>query len=212
MGRLDFELFGKEAPKSVNNFLAFCTGDFDPYLRYKNSSLHAIHEQRFILGGDFVSGDGTGSATVYRNEHDGKTMQAEKNTIVKFDEPYLLAMSANKEGQTGCQFFITLDRMPALNGTDHTIIGRLFKGRDTISYLEGMQEYRSSQDFIKRRIQEMPLTLGTKMNPEESKSETSDEVVDARRSRVIIKDSGAYKFSQSDKKMMKTTAVDRYDF
>ena len=57
-----------------------------------------IHEQRFITGGDFVNNDGTGTATVYSNENAGKTMQAEKNTKVNFREPYLLAMSANRQG------------------------------------------------------------------------------------------------------------------
>ena len=160
VGRLDFELFGKEAPKTVNNFLAFCSGDYNPYYRYKGSSLQDIHEQRFITGGDFIHNDGTGAVTVYKDENQGKTMLAEKNTNVKFDEPYLLAMSANQRGETGCQFFITLDTLPALNGTSHTIIGRLFKGKDTLQFLEGMEEYRSSQDFIKRRIEEMPMAMG----------------------------------------------------
>lgn len=71
-------------------------------------------------------------------------MVAEKNTLVTFDEPYMLAMSSNRQGETGCQFFITLDALPALNGTSHTIIGRLFKGKDTMTYLEGIEEYRSS--------------------------------------------------------------------
>ena len=44
VGRLDFELFGKEAPKTVNNFLAFCSGDFNPYMRYKGSNILSIHE------------------------------------------------------------------------------------------------------------------------------------------------------------------------
>lgn len=136
----------------MNNFLAFCTGDFNPYYRYKGSSLLGIHEQRFIKGGDFVNNDGTGAATVYTDENDGRTMKAERNKSVKFDEPYLLAMSANQAGETGCQFFITLDSLPALNGTSHTVIGRLFKGRDTLQYLEGLEEYRSSEDFIKKRI------------------------------------------------------------
>jgi hypothetical protein len=43
-GRLDFELFGKKAPLTVNNFLAFCAGDFDPYMRYKGCSFHRIAE------------------------------------------------------------------------------------------------------------------------------------------------------------------------
>ena len=42
-----------------------------------------------------MSGDGTGAATVYEDENEGKTMAAEKNKSVNFDEPYLLAMSAN---------------------------------------------------------------------------------------------------------------------
>jgi len=91
-----------------------------------------------------VSGDGTGAATVYEDENQGKTMAAEKNKSVNFDEPYLLAMSANQRGETGCQFFITLDALPALNGTSHTIIGRLFKGKDTLDYLEGIEEYKNS--------------------------------------------------------------------
>merc|ERR1712156_709055 len=66
VGRLDFELFGQEAPKSVNNFLAFCTGDYNRLMRYKGSTILAIHEQRFILAGDFMKHDGTGSATVYK--------------------------------------------------------------------------------------------------------------------------------------------------
>ena len=44
VGRLDFELFGKESPKTVNNFLAFCTGDFNPYLRYKGTNLLNVYE------------------------------------------------------------------------------------------------------------------------------------------------------------------------
>ena len=94
IGRLDFELFGKEAPKTVNNFLGFCSGDFDPYMRYKGSLFLNAHEKRFIKGGDFVNHDGTGSVTVYSDE-DSISMPAEKNNRLKFCEPYLLAMSAN---------------------------------------------------------------------------------------------------------------------
>ena len=90
-----------------------------------------------------MNGDGTGCATVYQDENQGKTMAAEKNSLVTFDEPYLLAMSANQHGETGCQFFITLDSLPALNGTSHTIIGRLLKGKDTLTYLEGIEEFRN---------------------------------------------------------------------
>lgn len=98
IGRLDFELFGNSAPKSVNNFLGFISGDFNPYMRYKNTYFQRIYEQRFITGGDFVKADGTGSATVYDNE---PSMKAEENTL-RFEEPYLLAMATDSDGNTGC--------------------------------------------------------------------------------------------------------------
>jgi peptidyl-prolyl isomerase H (cyclophilin H) len=104
VGRINFELFGKDAPKTVNNFLAFCTGDFSNYMRYKESYIHKVYPGRFMKGGDFMNGDGTGSATVYNSS----TIESEKNKL-KFIEPYLLAASANNEGRIGSQFFVTFD-------------------------------------------------------------------------------------------------------
>lgn len=65
IGRLDFELFGQSSPKTVNNFLGFVSGDWNPYLRYKNTYFHTVLEQRFVAGGDITKQDGTGSMTVY---------------------------------------------------------------------------------------------------------------------------------------------------
>ena len=101
IGRLDFELFGNEAPKTVNNFLGFVSGDFNPYMRYKNTYFMKTYEKRWVTGGDFVKHDGTGTATVYDDE-DAISMPSEKNKRLKFSEPFLLAMSANEEGRTGC--------------------------------------------------------------------------------------------------------------
>ena len=42
-GRLDFELFGEEAPKTVNNFLAFATGGLNSYMWFKGSRFHRIN-------------------------------------------------------------------------------------------------------------------------------------------------------------------------
>jgi len=134
---MNFELFGEKAPKTVNNFLAFCTGDFSSYARYRDTYFHKVVHGKFIQGGDFLNGDGTGSATVY----DSSTMPSEKNSL-KFDEPYLLAASANSQGQIGSQFFITLDSLPDLDNSDHTIFGRLVSGRETINMIEGMDEFK----------------------------------------------------------------------
>jgi hypothetical protein len=57
-----------------------------------------------MQSGDFVNMDGTGSATVYPTKENPNvfetTIQAEENNL-GFIEPYLLAMAANEEGQTG---------------------------------------------------------------------------------------------------------------
>ena len=86
-------------------------------------------------------------------------MPAEKNEL-KFSEAYLLAMSADKDGNTGCQFFITLQEAPCLNDTSHTIIGRLIKGKETLNIVEGLEEYRKVRGLIKEKIKTMPGSLG----------------------------------------------------
>ena len=82
------------------------------------------------MGGDLINSDGTGSSTIYSNGTQ-KTIEAESNNLV-FSEPYLLVASANENGETGSQFFISLDALPGLNGSKNTIFGRLLKGTRTI--------------------------------------------------------------------------------
>jgi len=82
-----------------------------------------------------------------------------------------------------------------------------------MSYLEGMNEYRSSLDFIKKRITATPLAMGSEINPppvEEGESDLIDSL--PKKSRIVIKDSGVYKFSRSDQEMVRTSAVGAYDF
>ena len=102
-------------------------------------------------------------------------MPAEGNKSLSFSEPYLLAMSANRNGQTGCQFFITLDALPPLDGSDHTIIGRLLKGKETLTYMEGVQQYENAKPEIKRRLQSMPMALGVEMNPMKKEKERQEQ-------------------------------------
>jgi peptidylprolyl isomerase len=93
-GRLDFELFGEKAPKTVNNFLALCSGEMNrSFMWYKGTPIHKVHSGRWIMGGDIVNGNGTGSMTVY-NEGKQKTFEAESNDLT-FCEPYLLVASAD---------------------------------------------------------------------------------------------------------------------
>lgn len=160
-GRLDFELFGEEAPKTVNNFLALASGELDrKALWYGNNSIiHKICANRWIKGGDLVNQNGTGSVTVYGNKQ--ATISAEENNLT-FSEPYLLVASANDKGETGSQFFVTLDSMPSLNGSSNTIFGRLLKGTRTLHQIEGYDELarvRMEQEIRKDDIAKQAQVL-----------------------------------------------------
>ena len=74
-------------------------------------------------------------------------MESEKNSL-KFKEPYLLAAAANDKGRTGSQFIVTLDALPSLDGSDHTIFGRLVSGRETLNMIEGMDDFKRMKILV----------------------------------------------------------------
>ncbi|CDW84367.1 peptidyl-prolyl cis-trans [Stylonychia lemnae] len=153
-------------------------------MRYTDSKFHQVVPGRFLKGGDFVYGDGTGSATVY----DSDSFESEKNNL-KFKEPYLLAASANSQGHVGCQFFVTLDSLPALNGSNHTVFGRMISGADTIGMIEGINEFRVTKSLIEKK----PLS-------------------EIEKAKVVIRNCGVYKFEQRLSQQRKRSAVDQVDF
>jgi peptidylprolyl isomerase len=104
-GRIIFELFAKDCPRTALNFYHLCKGDKTSkqgkQLHYKNTPFHRIIPGFMVQGGDILKGDGTGSTSIY-----GDTF-GDESFIFSHDQPGLLSMANRGSNTNGSQFFIT---------------------------------------------------------------------------------------------------------
>ncbi len=103
-GRIIFELFAKDCPKTALNFYHLCKGDKTvngKVLHYKGTPFHRIIPGFMCQGGDIVNQDGTGSISIYGNKF------GDENFIFSHDVPGLLSMANSGPNSNGSQFFIT---------------------------------------------------------------------------------------------------------
>ncbi|KAI8922251.1 cyclophilin-like domain-containing protein [Powellomyces hirtus] len=134
-GRLIFELFANEVPKTVENFRALCTGErgrsatSGATLHYKGSPIHRIVEGFMLQGGDFTTGDGKGGESIYGGAF------ADESFERKHTAEFLLSMANRGPNTNGSQFFITCVPTPHLDGK-HVVFGRLVSGQDLVREIE----------------------------------------------------------------------------
>ncbi|KAI9813149.1 MAG: Peptidyl-prolyl cis-trans isomerase H [Pycnora praestabilis] len=149
------ELFADVTPKTAENFRQFCTGETkNPQGRpqgYKGSKFHRVIKEFMIQGGDFIHGDGTGSATIY-----GTKSFADENFNLKHDVPGLLSMANSGPNTNGCQFFITTVPTPFLNNK-HVVFGKVVDGMDVVRKIENARTTREkpNQDMAIGQCGEM---------------------------------------------------------
>ena len=115
LGQMTLELFAKDAPKTVNNFVFLAEDGF-----YDGIIFH-----RVILGFMIQGGDPTGTGT----SGPGYQFEDEIVPALVFDEPGILAMANSGANTNGSQFFITVVPTPHLNGA-HTIFGKIVEGQN----------------------------------------------------------------------------------
>ena len=118
-GPVVVELFAKEAPKTVNNFVVLARDGF-----YDGTIFHRVIPSFMIQGGD-PTGTGTGGPGYQFEDETDK----EKNPHV-FQEG-TLAMANAGPNTNGSQFFITEQPTPHLQGK-HTVFGQVTKGQDVV--------------------------------------------------------------------------------
>jgi peptidyl-prolyl cis-trans isomerase SDCCAG10 len=112
LGPLDVELWPKEAPKAVRNFVQLCLEHY-----YDGCIFHRLIKDFIVQTGD-ATGTGDGGESIY-----GEEFAREVHSRLRFSHRGILAMAGGADGNLS-QFFITLDKAPQLD-RKHTIFGKL---------------------------------------------------------------------------------------
>lgn len=120
-GAIVAELFAKDAPNTVNNFVFLAREGF-----YDGTVFHRVIADFMVQGGD-PTGTGRGGPG-YRFADEVK------------DNPHkhargVLSMANAGPNTNGSQFFITHVETPWLNGK-HTVFGRVLSGQDVVDSVQ----------------------------------------------------------------------------
>jgi peptidylprolyl isomerase len=137
--RIVFGLFGKTAPKAVENFRALANCDRTAPISgkpacYKGSTFHRVITDFMIQGGDFTNGDGTGGESIFGERFSDESFE------VKFNRPLMLAMSNTGRNSNGSQFFVTTVKTQWLDGK-HVIFGMVVDGEKAVKKIEKTGTY-----------------------------------------------------------------------
>ena len=120
-GRIVVELFTKDAPKTVNNFVFLAREGF-----YDGTVFHRVIADFMVQGGD-PTGTGRGGPG-YRFEDETKNNPNRHARGV-------LSMANAGPNTNGSQFFITHVDTPWLDGK-HTVFGRVLSGQDVVDAVQ----------------------------------------------------------------------------
>lgn len=131
MGEFKIELYAKECPETVWNFVNLAEGRQEgkkegPY--YNGLIFHRIIDGFMIQGG---CPDGTGMGGP------GYKFADEFHPELRHESEGILSMANAGPGTNGSQFFITLAPTPHLDNR-HTVFGKVIEGMETVKEIGGV--------------------------------------------------------------------------
>lgn len=118
VGDITIDLFEKDAPTAVNNFVLLAQNGF-----FDDTTFHRVIEGFMAQTGD-PTGTGAGGP--------GYTFADEFVPSLRHDRAGLVSMANRGEDTNGSQFFITYDATPWLDDK-HTIFGEVTEGMDVMN-------------------------------------------------------------------------------
>jgi len=128
MGKFEAELYAKECPETVWNFINLAEGRQDTERGgkfYDGLSFHRVIEG-FVIQGGCPLGTGTGGP--------GYRFKDEFDASLRHDGAGVLSMANAGPGTNGSQFFITLAPTPHLDNR-HSVFGKVTKGMDVVEQI-----------------------------------------------------------------------------
>jgi len=120
-GEIVCELFAKEAPKTVNNFVFLARDKF-----YDGTKFHRVLANFMIQGGDPEGSGRGGPGYRFEDETKGNPHKHKVGT---------LSMANAGPNTNGSQFFITHVVTDWLDGK-HTVFGQVLKGQDVVNSVQ----------------------------------------------------------------------------
>ena len=132
LGTFEAELYAKECPETVWNFINLAEGRQETDRKgnfYDGLNFHRVIAE-FVIQGGCPLGNGTGGP--------GYRFKDEFDPSLKHDSDGLLSMANAGPGTNGSQFFVTLAPTPHLDNR-HSVFGKVIEGIDVVQKIGKIQ-------------------------------------------------------------------------
>ncbi|CAL5000493.1 unnamed protein product [Urochloa decumbens] len=141
-GRIEMDLYQKDAPLLAENFRALCAGDaVDPEgnkISFKGTIIHRAVTEYMVHGGDHKNGNGTGGGSIFGEKFPDVEVPTRPHTPRVLTTAQAMPKIPKKHApgtpypfKCGSQFFICVKKAPWLDN-QHVVFGKVRKGMDVV--------------------------------------------------------------------------------